>query len=592
MENQVLRVVESLANDVGTPRAALVLRLVKEGRWAELQQLRTRPQDYSDSESYWKDSLITDLLRKCDLPSTIDREAVAVQTFYDCEVMNCKTNVRLQRYLPETLFLEDQDMPVYDFIGRWRKNVNAVLGNLPDSLTPRFSPGATYADTGLLITTPDKMSSTPTIYSAARDLLPLWRETSWCRALLAERPWQSDPRTVRGNIFFTVPKDGTKFRGCCKEASIPVTYQLAVGSLWKDRLLRIGIDLRRDKPKHMRLAREASVHGRLATIDMSNASDTLCRVLVKLLLRGDWWELLNSLRATHTRIGGKWVRLEKFSSMGNGFTFELETLIFATLARTVITDAGGDPDTVACYGDDLIVPSEYYLTVMAALRLFGFEPNMKKTFSEGPFRESCGGDYWEGVPVRAHFLENLPDEPQHWISLANGLRRVAFSHPSDNARWSIVRRAWLRALDPIPSDIRRCRGPEILGDVVIHDEPRFWSVSKRAPDFRQVFRNAGRETIVTEGHHSTWDDVYIHAYLPVPSVLPWHHWLPSVQLASCTLGLPSLGVTPRGGVSGYRIGIVSAKLTTSWLPNPAPTAYLRKRNAQRIAASGTPTGCP
>ena len=578
MDNQVIRIVESLAFNVGTPRALAVLLLVRAGEWVQLQELKCRPSDYTDSESYWKDCLITDLLRKCDLPTSVDREAAARETFTLCERENYRTNNRLRRYLPEHLYLEAQDLPVYDFICRWRKNVIGLMGNLPDHLTPRFSGGATYADTGPLKTTPDKMSSTPTIYSATRCLLPFWHETSWARTLVWDRPWQSDPRTVRGNIFFTVPKDGTKFRGCCKEASIAISLQLDVGRILKDRLRRIGINLRHDQWDHREAARRASISGDYATIDMSNASDTVCRVLVQLLLRGDWHELLNSLRATHTRIQSKWVRLEKFSSMGNGFTFELETIIFATLARTVIADEGGDPDSVMCYGDDLIVPTCHYKSVVAGLRLFGFTPNPKKTFAEGPFRESCGGDYWEGVPVRAHFLESLPDEPQQWISLANGLRRVALADARHPHRWDVVRTAWLRALDPIPSHIRRCRGPEFLGDVVIHDAEEFWAWADPPSTKRQasfIERDAGpsqgglprkRTYVLEDGSQDGWEQAWVYAYMPVPSVLPWKHWLPSVQLASCTLGLPSAGVTPRDGVDGYRIGVIPARVSASWLP--------------------------
>ncbi len=580
MDNQVIRIVESLAQDVGTPRALAVLLLVRAGEWVELQQLKCRPQDYSDSESYWKDCLITDLLRKCDLPTSVDREAAARETFLSCEKENYRTNNRLRRYLPDHLYLEAQDLPVYEFISRWRKNVISLMGNLPDHLTPRFSGGATYADTGFLKTTPDKMSSTPTVYSATHCLLPMWGDTAWARSLVATRPWQSRPKTVRGNIFFTVPKDGTKFRGCAKEASLAVTYQLDVGRLLKERIKRIGIDLLHDKHRHMQAAQLASVNGCYATIDMSNASDTVCRVLVQLLLRGDWYELLTSLRATHTRVLSKWHRLEKFSSMGNGFTFELETIIFATLARTVIADEGGDPDSVMCYGDDLIVPTSYHKSVIAGLRLFGFTPNPNKTFVEGPFRESCGGDYWDGSPVRAHYLEKLPNEPHQWISLANGLRRVARSDPRHPHRWDVVRRSWLRALDPIPSHIRRCRGPEALGDVVIHDNPEQWAWAEPpATDLKVKLADHDaplieglpvktRTYVLCDNTKDGWEQQWLHAYVPVPSVLPWHHWLPSVQLASCTLGLPSLGVTPRDGISGYRIGVIPARVSSSWLPTP------------------------
>jgi hypothetical protein len=551
MDNQVIRVIEALCDDVGTPRAIEVKNLLRKGEWAELQKLRCRVQDYADAESYWRDCLVTDILRKCDVPTSVDKEQAAVDTFWECETQCATTNKRLIRYENTPPLFEDcSDMAVYDFIRRVRKEVSYVLGNLPDHLIPRFSRGATYADTGSLITIPDKMSSTPTVYAAARCLLPMWQETSWYRALCADefRAYANDPCTVRGNIFFTVPKDGTKFRGCCKEASIMVAYQLDVGRIMKNRLLRIGVDLRAGQAYHRGLAQLSSMSGHDATIDMSNASDTLARVIPKLVLPDLWWELLNSLRATHTRIQGKWVRLEKFSSMGNGFTFELESLIFSCLARVVVSSEGGDPGRVSCYGDDLIVPVEHFKSVLGALRLFGFTPNEKKTFGEGPFRESCGGDFWNGVPVRAHFLEKLPDEPQHWISLANGLRRTALMHLGATHRWEFVRRAWMRTLDNIPSTIRRCRGPVHLGDVVIHDEPDRWGRVPRDPS------------------QATWSDDLVRAYLPIPSVLPWNHWLPAVQLASCTLGLTSKGVTPRGGIAGWRIGSVSSTLTSSWLP--------------------------
>jgi len=580
MDHHLIRVVHALCEDVATPRALAVKLLADSGEWTQLLKLRVRPHDYADSESYWKDALVTELLRKCQITTEVDREGAAVATFYACERRNAATNARLTRFIPEDAFVEHPgDERVMRFIDAWRKDVDFVLGTLPTHLTPRFSGGATYGDAGSLTTTPDKMSSTPTITSSARDLLCFWQETSWFRTLCEDRPWQSDPLTVRGNKFFTVPKDAEKHRGCCKEPSINISFQLDVGRLMKTRLRRIGIDLKTGQDLHRVLAQKASLNGELATIDMSNASDTLCRVLPRLVLRKEWFTLLDSLRATHTLMFGRrrktdqplpgvpdsncdhWVRLEKFSSMGNGFTFELESLIFATLARRVVADEGGDPDLVKCYGDDLIVPVEHTKSVLAALAFFGFEPNNRKTFSEGPFRESCGGDFFGGVPVRAHYLEEIPDEPQKWISLANGLRRVAFANDNSSPRWDIVRRAWLRVLDAIPSDVRRCRGPEHLGDAVIHDVESRWGHTEIRPRRRTT---ACRGFVLDDGSGPAVEAVY--AYLPVPIVLPWHHWLPTVQLASCTLGLSSTGVTPRGSISGYKISRLPSRLTCDWEP--------------------------
>ncbi len=569
LDRQLFKAILALCEDVGTPRALAVKLLVQCGEWVQLQELKVRPSDYQDvgglsdrvgPEPYWRDAMVTELLRKCDLPTSVDREGAAVRTFLQCERECAAPNRRFDLLVGDKTFYEGpSDLADSDFIVRVRKEVEKVLGNLPNGLTPRFSQGATYADTGALITIPDKMSSEPTIYKQSRCFLPMWGETSWARALVNDGR-ASDPLTVRGNIFFCVPKDGTKFRGCCKEASVSVTYQLDVDRILKIKLRRIGIDLETGKDLHMRLAREASVKGHLATIDMSNASDTLAKQVVKFTCsKNGWYELFNSLRATHTRVGAKWFRLEKFSSMGNGLTFGLETLIFACLARTVVTDEGGDPDLVKCYGDDLIVPSEHSLGVLKALRLFGFTPNTKKTFVEGPFRESCGGDYFDGTPVRAFYLENLPDEPQHYIAMANGLRRVASTDGVPPSRWDIVRRAWLRVLQLIPSDIARLRGPVSLGDIVIHDDEQHWQFAGAG----QLREYGGRKFTAP----SCWSGKWIFAYVPVPVVLPWHHWTPNVQLASCTLGYGSRGITPRGEVSGYRRQRVYIGPTSSWLPS-------------------------
>lgn len=567
MDHHLIRVVNALCEDVATPRALAVKLLANAGEWTQLLKLRVRPHDYTDSESYWRDSLVTDLLRKCDIDTDVDKEAAAEATFLECELQNASTNARLSRFNPNTLLIEDGiDDRVSQFISDWRKDISYVLGNLPDHLTPRFSGGATYGDSGLLITTPDKMSSAPQITTGATCLLPFWQETLWYDALVRDRPWFSDPTIVRGNKFFTVPKDAEKHRGCCKEPSINISFQLDVGRHMKNRLRDIiGIDLRAGQDLHRQLARAASIEDHLATIDMSNASDTLCRELPALVLREDWFELLSSLRATHTLFKGKWFRLEKFSSMGNGFTFELESLIFATLARLIVRKEGGDPDLVKCYGDDLIVPVENTKSVLAALALFGFTPNRKKTFTEGPFRESCGGDYFYGTPVRAHFLKVLPDEPQQWISLANGLRRVASADGNSNSRWDVVRRAWLRALDAIPSDIRRCRGPVHLGDVVIHDDEARWSHVTITPKRRWIRCNqSGRKLFLDDGSGPSVDGVM--AYMPIPNVLPWNNWMPAVVLACSTLGVPSRGVTPRGDVVGYRFGRLPSRLTSNWEP--------------------------
>lgn len=533
LEQQLFRVIEALCDDIATPRANLVKGLVQRGEWTELQQLRCRPDDYSTPEDYFKDAVVTDLLRKTDLPSKVDKRKVATDVFYRCEAKCKHTNDRLLRFLPENLLIETpEDNAFLVFLQELRKEVRHIVGRLPHDLSPAFGPGATFGDKGLLVTIPDKMSSRPTITPGASWLKDLWRDTAWCKALMSDRPWLSEPEVVRGNRFTTVPKDAEKHRGICIEPSLNISYQLPVGRVLKKRLLEnVGIDLHTGQDLHRRLARDASVLGHLATADQSNASDTVSYVAVKLLFPADWFALLDGLRSAFTLIDGRWVRLEKFSSMGNGFTFELETVIFLAIARVVTRRRGSDVSSCYCYGDDLIVPSEVADDLAAALSLLGFEPNLKKTFKSGPFRESCGGDFFEGTPVRAYFLSELPNEPQDWIGLANGIRRMAFGDNCPRSRWHFLHRAWRRCLDALPSNIRRLRGPTHLGDVVIHDDNWALERLRDGPD-----RFLG-----------------VKAYCPIPVILQWNNWTPAVQFASALKSVPSDGVTPRGGVAGFRI---------------------------------------
>jgi hypothetical protein len=146
----------------------------------------------------------------------------------------------------------------------------------------------------------------------------------------------------------------------------------------------------------------------------------------------------------------------------------------------------------------------------------------------GSFRESCGGDYFDGQPVRAHFIKELPNEPHQLISLANGLRRTMsrFSH-LDVVRRRLLR-PWHAVLDGLPTDIRRLRGPTSLGDAVIHDT-RGWitRTAKRCSQSREI---------------RTWS--------AVGGVIPMCHWRSSVVLAAALYGVPSKGASSRG-THGY-----------------------------------------
>jgi hypothetical protein len=311
----------------------------------------------------------------------------------------------------------------------------------------------------------------------------------------------------------------------------------------REGLKRAGIDLRVAQNIHRQVARGASISGKFATLDLRQASDTQASALVRLALPPKWYEPLFDLREPITEINdgvAKSVVLEKFSAMGNGYTFELETCLFLAICRAVYVMNGVTPvngENVWAYGDDLIVLTELEKEVKAALRFCGLEINETKSFVSGPFRESCGGDYFEGVDVRPFFLKKEPSEPQDWIAMANGIRSMVPSQGlGECARGLGLRHAWFLALDNLPSQIRRCRGPSGLGDIVIHDEAQFW--------------NTRTESSIR----------YVRCYRPAQfKTVSWNHFDNDVILAGACYGVPwnDGGVTPRDAVLGHAV---------SWVP--------------------------
>jgi hypothetical protein len=234
---------------------------------------------------------------------------------------------------------------------------------------------------------------------------------------------------VPGNRFTTVPKTAKKRRGICIEPDLNVFGQLGIGAEIRTSLKkRLGIDL--DTQEWNRFLAEKSFEWHLATIDLSQASDTIARSVVEELLPPDWATLLGLFRSPSTFIDDGWVALEKWSSMGNGYTFELETLIFSSILLAVLRleEAEGAWAHCAVYGDDIICPRVHAKAVVEALEDFGFKVNGKKSHLAGDFFESCGTDWFQAQPVRPFFCSRNESDSgviPYELQLANALRLYA-----------------------------------------------------------------------------------------------------------------------------------------------------------------------
>lgn len=171
-----------------------------------------------------------------------------------------------------------------------------------------------------------------------------------------------------------------------------------------------------DQEPNRLLAAKGSLDGSLATLDLSEASDRVLNEHVLLLFERfpRLSEAIQSCRSRKARVLGYGdITLSKFASMGSALTFPVEAMLFTTIVFAAIAKELNAPmdralimsmhGKVRVYGDDIVVPVEYVQRVMQFLEAFGLRVNQAKSFWNGKFRESCGGDFYDGewvTPVR------------------------------------------------------------------------------------------------------------------------------------------------------------------------------------------------
>jgi hypothetical protein len=240
---------------------------------------------------------------------------------------------------------------------------------------------------------------------------------------------------VEMNAVDFVPKNWKTHRMIAKEPTHALPLQLAVDSFLKRLLRKWGIDLS-SQERNQDLARQGSIDGSWATIDLKGASDTVAISLAAWLLPWDWYDFIVSIRSTLYRAPWQSApqRYAKLSSMGNGYTFALETLFFTAACRAV-----GSRDH-AVYGDDIVIRTEFVSDLLRLLKFMGFTVNEEKSFvnPNSRFRESCGGDYYQGRRVTPFYLRDAvrvanKAEVAHMV---NGLVAVSW----DGALWDYLRK--------------------------------------------------------------------------------------------------------------------------------------------------------
>jgi hypothetical protein len=266
----------------------------------------------------------------------------------------------------------------------------------------------------------------PCLYDAYWQSISTDEYSTWRAADSFRSANYGEYTVVEGSRFHFVPKDDKISRLIAIEPSLNMFYQLGLGARLEQRLLTFfGLDLPFQPWHNQDAARIGSLDGTMVTLDLSEASDSLGLPMLKWALPASMMAWLELLRSPKAAVGERTIELNMISTMGNGYTFPLETVIFscvivAALRSLAIKPVRPNSALVAEYqspsermgwwgvfGDDLFCHKEAAPRVVRLLTLLGFVVNSEKSFVEGPFRESCGHDYFNGRHVRGVYIKTL-----------------------------------------------------------------------------------------------------------------------------------------------------------------------------------------
>ncbi len=227
-----------------------------------------------------------------------------------------------------------------------------------------------------------------------------------------------------------------------------------------------------DQIPNREMAREGSLFGGLATLDLREASDRVSFGQVASIFPS-WPHLFEAMTACRSNLaklpdefGGNTIRLRKFAPMGSALCFPLEACVFLTAVLVGVecylieqgvrglrtrSDIRRLHGRVRVYGDDIIVPVDCVEKVKEVFDHLGWKINSEKSFVKGNFRESCGGDYYWGEDVTPVKLRRVPPKSIRKIEQFESF--VAFRNALYlKGRWETCKviDKWVEGLAPYP----------------------------------------------------------------------------------------------------------------------------------------------
>jgi len=454
------QVIEKYLLSLDCPRALTVWLMFKNNEHEQLANLSFDPKAYSNWIDLRDAYAASKFLSKYkDLTLDYDLDQVAITKFMLYEDRCKQTNRRFKNL--------SQD-PNYHGPCVWLhhaviRKVERILGDFGAEeffSSPDWGPGASTLIPRRSACSQEKFQCETGITRDLYALIPTDLLQMSYPAWGSHLEFVGFPNFQVGNRVVTVPKDASTNRVIAIEPGINLWFQKSLGDMIGKRLLRVGIDLT-DQSRNQQYALLGSKTGEYTTVDFSSASDSIATKVVEEVLPPRWFSVMDSCRAKYGTIKDTAMKWEKFSSMGNGFTFPLQSLIFYAVAKCCVEylHISGD---VSVYGDDVIIPTPAFGLFSELVSFYGFQINEKKSHFDSTFRESCGAHYASGFDVKPIFLKEKLTSVLTVYRLANAIRRLAHrrNRISCDARF---RKVFELLIQTVPEALR-LRIPDGFGD--------------------------------------------------------------------------------------------------------------------------------
>jgi len=304
------------------------------------------------AKSFAAQALLSNVFKKFEDNPSLNADAKALEGFL---TSNKKAGDDLPK--PETM-LDDHLLGEFhslmDSFFHPPQSVENKEGMLVQSMSDLFAEASTGPGASLLANGNDfytKLFSSPlstTSEDLYRDYVALVSKIpSWSQAENTRASHLGNFTLVDGNRLGFAPKNVDVSRIIATEPSLNMFFQLGLGRILEQRLRHFcGIDLSTQQGKNRELAQSGSA-GKFATLDLSSASDSISFSLAKSSIPKDIFWLFEYLRSPIMTIEREdkkeKLHLNILASMGNGFTFPLETVIFTCIVLSCFKVSGLTP---------------------------------------------------------------------------------------------------------------------------------------------------------------------------------------------------------------------------------------------------------